>query len=76
MSAKIVPIGGEHQSIQSLLADMMQDNPAKIVVVTFDDDGIPTWGCFGVNHSEVAFAALIMQRVALSTEFGRTGDGK
>lgn len=67
---KVIPLG-EHKSIQSLLADMMSDDPApvKCAIVMFDDAGIPTWGCFGMNHSEVAYAALIMQRVALSDDF-------
>lgn len=48
---KIIPIGGEHRSAPSLLAEIMNDpNLRSVVVVSFLDDGTTAFSHFNVSR--------------------------
>jgi len=59
---KVVAIGGKHQSVQSLLAEMMTDDEiSSCVVMGFTDDGNTKFAHFNVTRKEMAFAACVFQ---------------
>lgn len=65
--AKIVPIGGEHQSAHSMLAEVMSDpNIESCVVITFgpkEKDEIG-WGMFKMTAPDLCFAGELCKRLA------------
>jgi hypothetical protein len=63
VSNKIVPIGGQHQSARSLLAEVMNDEELdSVVLVAFLKDGtpVPTW--YGTTMANMSYAIMILQQ--------------
>ncbi len=68
-SSKIVPLGGKHRSAKSLLAEVMNDpNMEKVVLVTLSADGGIGWAHFEMSRAEMAWAGLVLQRLAFDDE--------
>jgi hypothetical protein len=62
---KVFPIGGEHKSASSLLAECMDDPQTKrVVVFSFDGQGSMSFAHFGVTRMEMAYAAAIAAKQA------------
>lgn len=64
--SKVVPIGGEHKSAHSLLAEVMSDPTLEsVVVITFrkgtDDVG---WGVYQMSAPDLCYAAKLIERLA------------
>lgn len=64
--ATIVPIRGEHQSAQSLLAELATTPGIRgVAVVTFDDDKNVGYAYFETSADELALASIILSDRAL-----------
>jgi len=64
---KIIPLGGEHRSASSMLAEIMNDpNLRSVVVVSFLEDGTTAFSHFNVSRAEMAYASLLLGEKAIS----------
>lgn len=64
--SKIVPIGGSHKSVKSLLAEMMGDDEIEgCVIMGFTKDGNTKYAHFGVTYKDMAFASCVFQHYAV-----------
>jgi hypothetical protein len=66
---KITPIGGQHRSASSLLAEVMNDpSVKKVIVFTLDGAGSLSFGHFDCTHEEIAFASVVLARKAYTED--------
>lgn len=64
--SKIVPLHGKHQSVKSLLAEMMGDDEiTSVVIMGFTDDGNTKFAHYGVVRKDMAFAACVFSQQAV-----------
>lgn len=67
--SKIVPIGGEHRSAKSLLAEVMNDPELeRCVVVTLGPGDRVGWAFYMMSSEQLTYAAAILNRVALEDD--------
>lgn len=63
---KVVAFGGKHQSVQSLLAEMMGDEEiTACVIMGFTKDGNTKFSHFNVTRKDMAFAACVFAQQAV-----------
>ena len=68
-SSKVAPIGGKHQSISSLLAEVMADpNVVKCVVITYLQDGDTGSAVYEMTRADLCYAAALIQRMAFEEQ--------
>lgn len=61
----IVPLGGKHRSVKSLLAELMNDEDiTKLVIVTMDKEGNTGKAHFEMTRAELTYAAQLINRIA------------
>ena len=65
--SNIVALGGKHKSASSLLAEIMNDQACKrVVLMTFDGDGNAGFAHFECTRQEMAFASLAIAKHAMN----------
>lgn len=70
MTNKIVPLGGKHKTVSSLLAEIMNDPDAKkCVIFTFDGEGNMGFSHVDVTRMEMAFASTIAAQYSTEGEW-------
>ena len=69
MANKIVPLGGSHKSVRSLLAEVMNDDDAvKCLVFIITLEGDTRSAHLGMTRAELAYMGLLSAQMALSED--------
>lgn len=62
--SKVIPIGGKHKSVPSLLSQAMADPTVKnVVIVTFHENGDCETAQFECTRQQLAYAALCVENM-------------
>jgi hypothetical protein len=66
---KIVPLGGKHKTVRSLLAEVMNDEEAeKCLVFIITKEGDTRSAHLGMSRAEMAYMGLLANQMALSED--------
>lgn len=69
MPSIVVPIGGKHKSVKSLLAEIMNDTDVeRLVIVTFLKDGECSMAQFETTRADLCYAGALIQRMAFDDD--------
>jgi len=62
---KVVPLGGKHKSVSSLLAEIISDvEIEKCVIVALRKDGEAWTAHYEMTRADMCYAAALLQRLA------------